>query len=66
MANDRECRQMLVRLVESYNYDLLAVIADHYGIPRERLMARYHTPYYYMPIIEQTFPSHVVASGVHE
>lgn len=54
MMNDaRTYRQLLVRLVESYNRDLLLAIAVHYNISAERLLERYHTPYYYMPIVEE-------------
>ena len=53
MDDPRTHRRLIVRLVESYNRDLILAIAEHYNIPAERLMERYHTPYYYMPIIEK-------------
>lgn len=66
MDDPRAHRQLLVWLVESYNRDLLLAIAAHYNMPAERMLERYHTPYYYMPIIEEATGSHVVASRVHE
>ena len=44
---------MLVRMVEAYSYDLIVSIAKHYSIDHTYMLERYHTPYYYMPIVEK-------------
>ena len=50
---DKEIRLMIINIIKEYNRSLLIEISNKFNLDPEKMIEKYLTPYYYMPIIER-------------
>lgn len=50
---DKEIRFMIINIIKEYNRALLIVISKKFNLDQDKMLEKYLTPYYYMPIIER-------------
>ena len=54
---EKEVRHLFVNIIKDYNEKLLIVIAKKFDLNEEKLLNKYLTPYYYMPVVERSINS---------
>lgn len=50
---DKAIRFMIINILKEYNRALLIVISKKFNLNQDKILEKYLTPYYYMPIIER-------------
>jgi len=50
---DKEIRLMIINIIKEYNKTLLSVISAEFNLDQDKMLEKYLTPYYYMPVIER-------------
>lgn len=54
---EKEVRHLFVNIIKEYNKKLLTEIAKKFDLDEEKLLDKYLTPYYYMPVVERSVNS---------
>jgi len=50
---DKEIKFMIMNIIKDYNRELLIVISKKFNLDQDKMIDKYLTPYYYMPIFER-------------
>ena len=51
---ERETRHLFVNIIKEYYKKLLIEISKKFDLNEEKILDKYLTPYYYMPVIERS------------